>query len=248
MMMNTCPVCASKELLMFDKIRDLHGNVVDILQCYNCWAIINTNAYEELAKGDLKTLQGGDFYLLSEEELKNIDKAVANADGLFDYLHQYVDVPRSSVFLDFGSGRGYVAANAARRFKKSIACERESRDIKLVMQRIGQIQNLEVVDDISKVSDPIDLLFMWHTLEHLPDPTDFWRKHLHRLSPECVFFLQIPLYRPTYVVRSHYIFYTERSLATWAQAIQVKPVQFGYDTENGFLTMVAKRTPGADLS
>jgi 2-polyprenyl-3-methyl-5-hydroxy-6-metoxy-1,4-benzoquinol methylase len=105
-------------------------------------------------------------------------------------------------------------------------------------------KNIEIVGDFSDLRTKIDVLFMWHVLEHLPEPTKFWRSHIHNLNDDALVFLQIPLYRPTSVCRPHYVFYTECSLKTWATAIRVQPVKFGYDLENGFLGMVGKYRSG----
>jgi hypothetical protein len=100
------------------------------------------------------------------------------------------------------------------------------------------------VRDFSEITDTISVLFMWHTLEHLPDPTAFWTQHSNKLADDAIIFLQIPLYRPQHVVRSHYVFYTEKSLTQWAAALSAVPLHFGYDTENSFLAMIARRNRG----
>jgi 2-polyprenyl-3-methyl-5-hydroxy-6-metoxy-1,4-benzoquinol methylase len=244
-----CPVCGCTELCKFDEIRDIDGHLCDILMCLECSALLNSGAYASLHDTTAEQIQKTDLYAAMpndppEVHLQEIERAAA----YFDYLAQCgVDASRfaDQVFCDFGAGRGYVALAACRRFRSVIAYDWDVRGILKIRGSVSRLHSdyakLEIINDLANVHAKIDVLFMWHVLEHLRDPTQFWRSHMHQLNDEALIFLQIPLYRPTSVCRPHYVFYTERSLQRWATEIGSVAVKFEYDTENGFLAMVAKR-------
>ena len=250
--LSRCPVCAGLELCNFDKIRDIDGNLCDILMCVGCGALLNSYAYASLCESTAEQLQKTDLYAVTsghppDSHLQEIERA----DSYFQYLAGCgIDTSRfnKQVFCDFGAGHGYVALAACRRFRSVIAHDWDTRGISKIRDSLrgpyADFPNLQIVNDLANVHAKIDVLFMWHVLEHLPEPTLFWRSHLHKLKDDALVFLQIPLYRPAAVCRPHYVFYTERSLERWAAEIGFGLLNFGYDAERGFLGMIAKRKLG----
>src|SRR5436190_8897856 len=247
-----CPVCVGTELRKFDEIRDIDRNVCIILMCLGCSALLNLHAYDSLRHSTEGQIQQTDVYAVTPDDPSDHHlREIQRAGAYFDYLAGCgIDTARfaDQVFCDFGAGRGYVALAACQRFRSVIACDWDTRGVSGVVQSLNELgshyENLEVIGDFGDLHTKIDVLFMWHVLEHLQEPTQFWRSRIHSLNDDALVFLQIPLYRPTSVCRPHYIFYTERSLEFWATAIEVQPIQFGYDIENGFLGMVGKYRSG----
>lgn len=237
-----CVVCGSDSLSTWDKVRDLAARVVELKNCVECGAIINLGAYEALKSHSPQDLQKTDYYMPSDEEIASAPKKVEECASYFNYLSSVLPLKREWVFCDFGAGRGYVALYASKLFRKSIACEWDARPIDAVKAGLPIVpENFETAEDIDAVKDKIGLLFMWHSLEHLPEPTEFWASRKNLLEDEAVIFLQIPLFRPAHVVDCHYVFWTERSLTKWAASIDAVPLAFGYDADLGFLGMVAQR-------
>jgi 2-polyprenyl-3-methyl-5-hydroxy-6-metoxy-1,4-benzoquinol methylase len=250
-----CPVCGGTELCKFDEIRDIDGNVCIILICLGCSAMLNQYAYDSLHHATEKQAQQTDVYAVTPDDSPDCHlQEIQRAAAYFDYLAGCgIDTSRfiDQVFCDFGAGRGYVGLAACQRFRSVVACDWDTRGLSRILQSLTELgadyKNIEIIGDFSDLRTKIDVLFMWHVLEHLPEPTKFWRSHIHNLNDDALVFLQIPLYRPTSVCRPHYVFYTERSLETWATAIRVRPVKFGYDLENGFLGMVGRYRSGGEM-
>lgn len=237
-----CVVCGGTSLGTFDKVRDLSGIVSNITNCLDCGAIINLGAYEALKSNSAQALQKTDYYLPSPDEVAAAPVKVEECSSYFNYLSSVCPLDRDRVFCDFGAGRGYVALYASRLFRKSIACEWDARPIDAVKAGLPAVpSNFAVAKDFDAIADKIGVLFMWHSLEHLSAPSEFWSNRKHQLDSDAVIFLQIPLFRPAHVVDCHYVFWTERSLTRWATAIDAVPVKFDYDVDYGFLTMVAQR-------
>lgn len=237
-----CPVC-SGQIHLFDRIRDINTKPVDILDCRECGAIINNDAYEALTNSTPHELQATDFYTNWNHDKDTVQREINSANGMLDHLERVTYIDRSnSTFLDFGAGCGYVAAAAASRYKQVTACEWDTRSLQRTLSLMEPTQpTFDIISDIKNFSGSADILFMWHTLEHLPEPSKLWRDHLHTLSRHATIFLQIPMYRPAHVVQCHHVFYTERSLSAFAHAIDATPIDFGYDVNLGFLSMIAKR-------
>jgi len=236
---NRCPVCREKKLELFDKIIGLNQHS-DILICNICHALVAVSSYDALKTKALEDVQYSGFYQDYELSRDSHIGGVESGDAVIrDFLFRSGIDPAEKIFLDFGAGRGYSAIAATRHFKKVYAVEMDTVHISSISS-LFELNNLHITRDLQCVKDPIDVLFMWHTLEHLPNPSEFWLSHKSILSPDGMIFLQIPLYRPGNVVDSHYIFYTEKSLSAWAlSSFGAKPSYFGYDIENGFLAMIA---------
>lgn len=243
-----CPVCFDPRLTRFDRIRSLSGPETDILLCPGCMALVNESAYAGLAARSEKQIQMTEFYAVGDEPAEMHLEEIAKCQPFFDYLlnegfneADFTD----QVFCDFGAGRGYVAMAASQKFQTSYACEWDTASIGRIRDVLGRAgvnySNLRVARDMAEIKESIDLLFMWHALEHLPHPTEFWRARLDQLSEKAVIFLQVPSYRPQAVVDVHFVFHTEKSLTRWAKNIGFAPVKLAYDTNNGFLGMVARR-------
>lgn len=238
-----CPVCFGRSLRRFDCIIDTTNlQPTDILVCGHCGALINAGAYEALGRVSIEQAQVTSFYSGSGMAHEDIRREISGASGLLDFLAENVALGDDQTFLDFGAGRGFVAMAAAQRFKASYACEPSTHLVTSILEDYPpELARPSVVPSIKEVPEGIDVLFMWHALEHLPTPTELWQVEGARLNPGCVIFLQIPLFRPAHIVESHYVFYTESSLTMWAaSALRANIIRFAYDVERGFLTMIAK--------
>jgi 2-polyprenyl-3-methyl-5-hydroxy-6-metoxy-1,4-benzoquinol methylase len=243
---SACPVCSSPKIERFDCFKDSAGDVTDILKCRECDALVNHQAYARVEELGIDAMQRSDVYALSADDLAEVGHMLDDAQQRVGFLNTVFGVEdshwRDKVFCDFGAGRGFIAIDAAKRFRKSIVCEMDQRHIAAVLETLPTRPcNLEMITDIGDASEPISVLHLWHTLEHLPQPTEFWLRHKDKLAPDALIFLQIPLYRPAHIGSWHYVFYTERSLSCWASLLGFEPVEFCYDLDLGFLAMVATR-------
>jgi hypothetical protein len=113
--------------------------------------------------------------------------------------------------------------------------------LKRVCELIGQPANLLIRSDLATVGSPVDVIFLWHVLEHLPFPLRFWESHMDRLSPDALFFVQVPLYRPDYVIPQHFTFFSQPSLLRLFEQLGVETIEVGFDLDYGFLTYVGRR-------
>ncbi len=211
--------------------------------CRSCLAIVNGAAYDGLVKRDLRAIQATEFYSVPSSEGREFhQERLRDYEEILSWLWaQYSHDRSSATFLDFGAGRGYAALAASRVCRHAIICEWDVRAAGAVLKDLGHTpENIEIVQELKNASRKADILFMWHVLEHLPAPTEWWVKNCDALSEHFTAFVQIPLYRPAYVQDVHYIFFGKQSLTAWASQINAEVKEFGYDLENGFLTMIAQ--------
>jgi hypothetical protein len=224
---------------LFEKTKDIHALVVDIFICRACSVLLNARAYQLLETTDEVDLQKTDLYMIRDESRHDLIRAIDTEEQLLGYMYDHVRRDWSiRTFCDFGAGRGLTAMAAARRFGRAVACELDTRPIEAVQNVIGPIDNFEAGDLPAK----IDVLFMWHALEHLPYPLEFWRSRKKLLADDCVIFLQVPLYRPPKeVVDVHFAFHNNESLTRMFRRLGVEPIEIGYDVENAFVSFLGER-------
>jgi 2-polyprenyl-3-methyl-5-hydroxy-6-metoxy-1,4-benzoquinol methylase len=221
----------------------MNGNSTDIRQCRYCLALINGRAHDVLANDVIQNIQSTDYYYSGALTQADALRQLKEKAGILDYLYQKVSLPFEDLtFCDFGAGQGFVAMAAARRFRFSYICEFDRRSAEEVCSILGKPENLEIVGSLSDVQKPIDVFFMWHVLEHIPQPLAFLEASLPYLSPNCIFFLQCPGYRPDSIVDCHYTFFNEPSLRTLFAKAGVREIEIGFDVHNGFIGYLGQLT------
>ena len=239
--LDRCPVCLTGKTEKFAETNNLTTHQpTDILRCSDCRALINVSAFKALWSDPAKDHQTVSFYSFDKTSRDEHESCIRAYRSVIDYLASQIDLAGRETFLDFGGGFGYAAFAASARFQRVIVCDSHPHLADAVRTLFAnEYPNVVVVNDIENVSTRADVLFMWHVLEHLPEPTKMWRSLSHYLNPKCAIFVQIPEYDPRYVVDSHFIFYSEPSLRAWASAIGAYPIHFAPDTTLHFLSMIA---------
>jgi hypothetical protein len=235
-MITQCPVCGFRSLSR----TNLPASLV---RCDGCDALLNEQAYDRLATTALRQLQGTEFY---QPERAVDDGAhwqrVATYEHVLDTLAANGAVlDGNGVFLDFGAGQGYAAIAASRRFRHSIICDMYPEISRTIVEALG-LKNITVIDDLAKLPYRVDVLFMWHVLEHLPDPTAFWVKSRSILADRAELIVQVPMYRTDYVVDAHFVFFNEQSLRAWFSRIGGDLRTVLFDKENDFVTVIGNLT------
>jgi hypothetical protein len=163
----------------FDRVRDIDGRETEILICRHCSALVNSLAYQDPAARGIAAVQATDFNC-DADPAEAHEEAIATAGWVVDYLENSSSSFDGKVFCDFGAGKGHAAISAARRGAKfSYACEMDTRNVERITSILSDPpSNLRIISTLSLADQPIDILFLWHALEHLPEPTAFWRDQL----------------------------------------------------------------------
>ncbi len=245
-MLTSCPVCHCRTLRLFDKVSVGDGGAAPIYICESCLALLNGAAYDALETSHAAEMQQTDFYAVPADEpaASHLKQVAIYQNILRMFIEREERLLSEAVFLDFGAGRGYAALAAATTCRYAVACDYDLTPIHKVVDSLRSAaelpDNFIAVSDIDEVVDKFDIVFMWHVLEHLPQPTAFWRARRRQLQPDASFFIQVPMFRPNYVMDAHFVFFTEPSLARWAREIGAEVVHFGYDVPRGFISLHAR--------
>lgn len=236
--MEKCTICASDATTFrFEVAQDKNGNECEILQCSHCFALINSRAHRILATGDIQEVQRTDFYISNQLTKLQAQAEQFSKSKILDFLFSKLDLPYHDLtFCDFGGGSGLVALAAAERFKHSYVCEFDTRSAEQMCSILGKPKNFDIVQSLNAVNHSIDVMFMWHVLEHIPNPLNFLIDGGVHFSKQCVFFVQCPCYRPDAIVDCHYTFFNEPSIRTLFDKAGVKEIEVGFDTFNGFVS------------
>jgi Methyltransferase domain len=230
MMATQCTVCGSLNLSR----SDLPATLV---RCEQCEAVLNEQAYAKLAASSIQELQESDFYNLAngEDQAEHLEKLAVYGRILDTLESNEANLRGDGVFLDFGAGRGYAAMAATRFCRHCIICDMHPEIARTVLASLD-IKNVTIIDDVALAPYRADVLFMWHVLEHLPEPTAFWIRNRNILAEGAELIIQVPLYRLDYVVDAHFVFYNEKSMGAWFEKIGGNLRRILIDKENDFMT------------
>jgi len=99
--------------------------------------------------------------------------------------HQWLFVGRRVV--DFGCGRGLFLAEAAKRASEVMGVELQAS----YRQGLND-QGIPCVRDLAEVPDGVDAIFMFHVLEHLPQPIEVLREARSKLARGGAIVIEVP--------------------------------------------------------
>ncbi|EEB79535.1 hypothetical protein GPB2148_2467 [marine gamma proteobacterium HTCC2148] len=125
-------------------------------------------------------------------------------------------------------------------FDRVYAIDFDSTGFFLTESLITIPENLQFAMALNKIDIKLDLVTMWHVLEHLPDPSTFFGELKSKMNTGAILFGQVPCYRPDYVDQSHFAFYNESSLATLLISSNFEVLEIGFDLENSFMSFIAR--------
>jgi len=234
--LSSCPVCAEGSLIRFEPAFDVDGNTVDVLQCRSCFALINSRAHSRLKTDEVEEVQLTDYYLSDSLSVRDVEIMITEKGQILNYLYSKItDDFSKKTFCDFGGGAGLVSIAASIRFKNSYICEFDIRSVNQICSVIKKPDNMGIVTSLEDINEKIDVLFMWHVLEHIPRPLEFMHSIRKYLADDCIFFLQCPGYRPSSIVDCHYTFFNEPSMRALFASFGAKEIEIGFDLNNGFV-------------
>ena len=155
--------------------------------------------------------------------------------------------PAPGTVLDVGCDKGYFL-DEIRRFGYAPIGVEPGRAARQYCERIG----IPVHARLDEVTDQFDLVTLWHTLEHVPDPVPFVRNLLERLVPGGLLAVRVPdfgcVWRRVlgarwvwFQPRHHCFHYTARGLRTLLELCGTKVLELRSQKPNDWLTAAAYR-------
>jgi 2-polyprenyl-3-methyl-5-hydroxy-6-metoxy-1,4-benzoquinol methylase len=227
----SCPLCGGDSTLQFTKQE---------LQYFKCGCdfvfIWPQPSEHELREMYLK--QGDEYW--ATDLMKEFAFSPTKSRREISFVRRFVS---GGTLLDIGCSTGSFVKAA-----REIGLEAEGVDISCPAIRVGRELNLPLhAMDIMRESTgrQYDLVTMWATLEHLPDPRGHLRRAREMLKPGGLLFVSVPNYSgisqkllgkwDRYVGNGHLNYFTRRVLR---QAVEMEGFTFREITTYGFNPIV----------
>lgn len=156
-------------------------------------------------------------------------------------------LPPPGRWLDIGCDHGFFLDEARRAGYDTVGVELSERATAYA-RRIG----LEVHESVNDVHGAVDVISMWHVLEHLEDPSDMTAWCAHALRPGGLLCIRVPdfdsiwrrIFRQRWIwfqPRVHAMHFNERSLRTLLHRHDLEVVFLRRQRPNTRLTVLAGR-------
>lgn len=159
--------------------------------------------------------------------------------------HIRATYPSGSTLLDIGCDKGYFL-DQARRHGYDVQGIEPSRAARSYCERVG----LKVHSDLAGVAEKFDVITMWHSLEHFPDPNETIVAVSKLLKKDGRLFIRVPDYSCVwrkvtgerwiwFQPRNHYVHYSPEGLKSLLTRHKFRPVLIKSQRANTFLTNVS---------
>ncbi len=211
--------------------------------CRSCTAITNrTNLIKEQENsGDALRIQissADEFYSQKIDDLR-LHQNEENITTLNELLGGILG---GRTVIDLGAGEGYLAAAATSLYDTAWAIDVNIGLLNKTVPQFGLGEKLKVAGSFDDAPNDVDAVFMWHTLEHIPDPHSLGQAVAGGIKEGGLFIWQVPAYRDPYVVMSHYTFFNDYAARMFTKSIGLEVVEIFHDEALQFLTVVSKRS------
>lgn len=151
------------------------------------------------------------------------------------YLHKYSKNFNS--ILDIGCGNGTFISSVADLFKEYYASEFNNFAFEKALKKVKNIKN--VGDDLSHLTGIVDVVTMWHVLEHIPDPRKFLGKVIKHFDANSRLIIEVPnsdsinfkVFKKNYKwisLPEHIFFYNRKSLKYLLEGLGLEIVDISY--------------------
>lgn len=227
---------------MFQKRLDFYGESVDIFICSSCTAIINrTNLIKEQENATgarQEQIDSADWFYSQEIDQLRLSENVKNIAFLNNLIGNIIG---GKSVVDLGAGEGYLAAAACSFYEQSWAIDINVDLLNKTIPQFEMGEKVKVGASLDDVPGEVDAIFMWHTLEHIPDAHSLGKEIAAKLKEEGLFIWQVPAYRDPYVVFSHYTFFNDYAARVFTETIGLEVVNVFHDEALQFLTVVSRK-------
>ena len=239
--LNNCRICGANDVVEF-----VLGST-KLLHCRACDAVYNASA---TSAEELKTYYEEEYIIESSAGMA----AAAEHRRLFRLPEQIkltADIaklkPAPASFLDIGCERGFFL-DEIRRFGYKVKGVEPSSTAREYCTRIG----IDVVASLDQTDELFDVIVMWHSLEHFPNPMQTIQGIRSRLADGGVLLVRVPAFdsKPRKILgqrwiwfqpKNHYFHYSETSLRKLFELNGLDVVQLRTQRPNDRLTSMSYR-------
>jgi SAM-dependent methyltransferase len=236
---------ATDSIFAFDQRKNIDGRTCDIGQCRDCSLLINCtdvqrNILEPQINDRIQALSSDQFYSVDASFLAELIRYIDDSN-IVDFLFEQEPNAARGAMMDFGAGRGIVAAKAARFYTEVYAVELTLEVLQQVHAHMPDRDRIHISNDLDQVPDGLDGIISMHVMEHVPELNAMFARLAAKLNPGGVMLFQVPMLRNDYIVRTHYVFFNERAVHALSRLFPLEVVGVWYDTNCDFLTAIVRR-------
>ena len=257
-----CPLCKSsaikKRFACIDKFAT--GESFDIYECEDCGLVFTQNFPDEK---EIDRYYESPTYISHSNTNK----------GLINRIYQLVrkrmlqkkaklvkklTLLEKGKLLDYGAGTGHFARVMAAKGWNVTAIEKNEKARELALKDFGfEMFPVEALAEIK--NKELDVVTMWHVMEHIQDPDKMW-KELHRaLSDTGVAIIAVPnsisydaqKYKEhwaAYDVPRHLWHFTPSSIMRWGEKHGfLLEKQYGMPFDGFYISMLSEQNKGSRL-
>mgnify|MGYP001212233185 CR=1 FL=1 len=106
----------------------------------------------------------------------------------FERRSKYIeDIIKNKVWVDFGTGLGYMLKKMKNVYKKKYGIEVNKYCLDTLMA-----ENIIVKEHINQIDEKIDIITMFHVLEHIENPIDILNSFYNKLTDDGKIIIEIP--------------------------------------------------------
>jgi 2-polyprenyl-3-methyl-5-hydroxy-6-metoxy-1,4-benzoquinol methylase len=243
-----CNLCGGAEYEVIGR-RDRDGRPLQTVMCQAC-GLVWTNPRPSGADLDryYATLYRYDYQGASTPPLRKIVRGVLGAEQRRRSLQPWLR--EGAVVLDVGCGAGELVYLLRRRKVNASGLEPGEEYAEFARRILGIPVQTATVRTASVAPRSLDVVTMFHCLEHVPDPRRVLATVHEWLREGGLVVVEVPNVASTAQAPSHRFHYahlyhfTGRTLAAAGAAAGFRVVQTGYSDDGGNVTVIFRR--GAD--
>ena len=103
-------------------------------------------------------------------------------------LHTIEEYIRNKIWVDIGTGCGGLIIEASNLPKKVYAIEKQ----RSVAKQLKKIKGLKLIYHLEEINESVDVISLFHVLEHLKNPVESMKEIYDKLSDDGVAIIEIP--------------------------------------------------------
>ncbi|MEZ2249087.1 methyltransferase domain-containing protein [Microcoleus sp.] len=229
---------------------DLCSLAAKIYYCQNCHHLQKAHTEKELSFINSLYQNYETYKVSSGKEQLVFPKDSPPRPRSYHAIEQCISsLPKSGNLLDIGTGNGAILRSASQLLQQwqlfAFDLGEKSKEEILAISGVVEFY-AESLENVPK--GKFNLIVLWHSLEHIPEPAQFLTKLKNYLTEEGFLLIQVPDIHRTpfdFAVIDHWSHFTNSALIKLCQETGYQIELDGYDWVHNCLTLLLKRDDGS---
>jgi len=242
-----CHFCGSSKLTPAFTFPDWLKRATQIYLCRECSCLIP--CYDLDASRPAVLRLQTEFWEAQWPDLTiaEAERLAVDCAGIANYYAPWLKA-EGGLLLEIGAGRGGLMEALRRQGFTVMGCEPAVRLAELARNAFGfdektlHLAEAEVfLKRLCIARQRAQAVFLWHVLEHIPEPYSLLRRVAGILNDGGFLIGQVPLLDRDYIYEAHLVFLNEPAFHHAALKCGFTVEQFNYDINNRFMGFVLKK-------